>query len=716
MNHPLFSPLGTVSAREEFQQWAPDSKERDDTQAIGALVGLAKGFDISEEIFFLAWELLRVQRGLAGQHQRAALVLVLAVVIHMQRGSTCLPLGPQGPLPRLLASLIDVEDPNATHTQEDVQAQVQTWMDQINRLIQANALDDIVGEPGMYKPLILEHNALFPQRLRHYESRLIDSLSSRWLLQQPSIQTDGVDRALTTLIENPPMGGQGEPITLTSEQQYAVLASVHQAWTWITGGPGTGKTSIVVSILRLAARLGVEPKHVALAAPTGKAAHRMTQSIQQQLAALYSPSEEDQALIAHLPKAQTLHRMLGYIHQAARYQHHEHNLLDAKIVIVDEASMIDLFLMEHLLRAIAPNTHLILLGDADQLPSVDSGSVFRDMIAGELNTHTPWAQWVDPPLEPTHSDDPMGTFTVRLTQSFRMSDAHTHGRHILKAAGHVREGEAQCLLDEGLHRLDALEALKHQGAQLITTQVDADDTALLRTQLSALCERWYIDHIRPPQGFKAVANYVLRSFNGQGFDSPEERAHVTTLFEHMQRTKLLCLTRVFFTGSVFLNELLLDMMRAEVGFAGAHFVAGQPVMMLRNDYDKGIFNGDQAIILPVYVTDGVELMAIFDHEDGPQAFTLDAVRKHLATSFAMTVHKSQGSEFKHVALILPVEPMPLLTRELLYTGMTRASQSVLIWGSQDALTHAVETPERRDGVVRQSFEDMARGTAPSMEQ
>lgn len=710
MNHTLFSPLGTVSARAEFQRWAPEAQEAHDAQTIGALVALAQGFDISEEIFFLAWELLRVQRGLAGQHQRAALVLVLAVVIHMQRGSTCLPLGPQGPLPALLSSLIDVEDPQATHTPEDVAAQVDLWMGQIQRLIQANALDDIVGEPGSYKPLILDGQTLFPQRLRHYEARLIEALSARWLQQQPSIQTDGVDAALTDIMSSPPMGNQGAPITLTAEQQYAVLSSVHQAWTWITGGPGTGKTSIVVSILRLAARLGVEPTQVALAAPTGKAAHRMTQSIGGQLSALDGPSEADRALMEQLPKAQTLHRLLGYIHQAARYQHHEHNPLDATLVIVDEASMIDLFLMEHLLRAVRPNAHVIFLGDADQLPSVDSGAVFRDMIARTVDTHTPWAKWVDPPLDVTRSDDPMGAFTVRLTESFRMSDKNPDGRRILQAAGHVRRGESRALLSGGLTRLDALDAIEHRGMELFTTQIDPDDTATLRAQLGALCERWYVDHIRPPQGFKAIADDVLRSFDGQGFESEQERARVRALFAHMQRTKLLCLTRVFFTGSVFLNELLLDMMRAEMGTARASFVAGQPVMMLRNDYDKGIFNGDQAIILPVQVVDGVELMAVFDHEDGPHAFTLDAVRKHLATSFAMTVHKSQGSEFEHVALVLPVEPMPLLTRELLYTGMTRASKSVLLWGAQEALEHAVDTPERRDGAVRASFEAMARAT------
>lgn len=703
MTQETFSPFGTVSSRREFRQHASLARrQRIEASAdeLQALVSLAQGFDIGEDVFFLAWELLSLQGDLQGGAQRAALLFALAVVIHMQRGSTCLPLAANGPLPELLHALIPQD------YAQDQQWQADAIYDQIMALIHAGSLGALIGTVEQYKPLILEGESIFPQRLLFYENRLVETLCTRWFGQKPSIDTKGVDRAMADLILTPAMGQHG-PIALTSEQQYAILTSVHQPWTWITGGPGTGKTSIIVSILRLAVRLGVN--RIALAAPTGKAANRMAESIDGQLRNLRQPDAVDRQLLDDFPTPQTIHRLLGYVHQSGRYQHHEHNPIDAKLVIIDEASMIDLFLMEHLLRAIDHKTHIVFLGDADQLPSVDAGAVFRDLVAKYPQTQTPWARWVDPPMAPPAqpTSEAMAPYTVRLSKSYRMREDNVHGRRILKAAQAVRTGQVAGLFERGESALKTLSGAieaQYQAIEYLPVDVDPDDLNTQRQLLQSMLTQWFESHIRPPDGFGAFLQKPLTSFDAHMFTDDEERERIRRLFEHMQRAKVLCLTRVFLTGTTYVNELFLEMLRVETGQSRQPFLPGLPVMMLRNDYDKGIFNGDQGLILPVLVQDMVEWMAVFPHEDNYHAFALDALKKHLSAAFAMTVHKSQGSEFKHVALILPTKPIPLLTRELLYTGMTRGSDSVLLWGPRVSLEHGVLTPERRFGVVKQRFE------------
>jgi len=415
----------------------------------------------------------------------------------------------------------------------------------------------------------------------------------------------------------------------TEEQAAVVRAALGRRFAVITGGPGTGKTTIVLALVRALLGLGLQPEEIALGAPTGKAANRLEEALR------------DTGLAA-----ETLHRRLGYSPHAGTFAFGPHHRLPHRAVIVDEGSMIDLFLMERLAAAVADGALLVLLGDADQLPSVEAGAVFRDL----------------------------GSLALPLTRSFRMDPAQAAGRRLFEAAGAVKRGELPAL--DG--RASAAD-LAFDGAELVPAAAR-----------EALLERWYADRIAARPDFAALVAGEYR-LGEDGF-ADEDAVRLDALHRHYQSCRLLCLTRGRPTGVEAVNAWL----HRRHGAGAAAFGAGEPILMLRNDYDRRLYNGDQGLV--VRVREGgrtPRLMAAFLVGGRWAAWDLDGVRDTIELAFALTVHKAQGSESDEVALLLPDVPIPLLSRELLYTALSRGRRGVVVCGSPAVLAAGVARPLAR---------------------
>jgi exodeoxyribonuclease V alpha subunit len=403
-----------------------------------------------------------------------------------------------------------------------------------------------------------------------------------------------------------------------------------------------------------------------LAAPTGKAANRMWTSIRRGLEAVLERDPVDEELLSAGVEPQTMHRLLGYIPGTDRFRHHDNNPLAATTVIVDEASMIDLVLMERLLRALAPGARLVVLGDADQLPSVDAGAVLRDLVQAGAGRG----------------------FAVQLTRSFRMDPQNPAGRAILTAAREVNAGRAAALLDPAgespgrLMRRDALSALEYQGVEFWATGGEI-------SRVHEFVDHWLKKRIRGQRDFERLSAKVYRYLDERWAD--EDERDLAALFAIYDTSRLLTVTRRLSTGSEALNRRLHKRVLADASLSySPDFVPGEPVMMRRNDYERGLFNGDQGMVVRVSDSGGPQQFRVVFPRGGSFAmFRLDALRTHIELSFAMTVHKSQGSEFDEIALILPAVELPLLTREMLYTGMTRARRSVVLIGTEDLARAAI---------------------------
>ena len=491
------------------------------------------------------------------------------------------------------------------------------------------------------------------------------------------------ETVLATLAAVPPLEARAGARTfvLNAEQQRAVSAALLGPTTLVTGGPGTGKTSIVVAMLRGLSRLPGASENpsldVALAAPTGKAADRMREAIASALASGSDP--RDKALSEGLVPM-TLHRLLGYQPDLDRYRHHAGSRLPFRCVVVDEASMLDTMLLARLVEALAEDALLVLLGDPDQLPSVGAGSVLRDL--GVLAKRFPTA------LRAAH-----------LTESHRMVASDPAGAHVLSVARAVGRGQAPILSDargEGSwQRVSALGEIP-DGASLFHPLAHPLGKGALGPWLDRWLESLALDATVATTRFAALAPEDERG----GMD-PTEQA-IALAIHRAHASRLLVITRGPGprTGLASVNAYLGARYAERVGrrsFSGHEPGAGEPVVVIANDYLRGIYNGDTGIVVDAVLEGRPTLALALSQRGRVRLLPMLDVAPLIERAWALTVHRAQGSEHERVALLLPEVDVPrLCTREIIYTAITRAKRAVQVVGDPALLAKAIERKERRE--------------------
>ena len=527
----------------------------------------------------------------------------------------------------------------------------------------------VVGAPGENKPLILDaQGRLYLQRYWAYEHQLANAIRSRLESPAPDIDSRLLERGLRDYFKDAPG---------TQWQQLAAETAVRENFCVITGGPGTGKTRTVLIVLMLlhaqfAAR-GARPR-VVLAAPTGKAAARMKESMQATLASLPAAN----AFADHLPSdATTIHRLLGAIPDSPYFRRNAEHPLAIDVVIVDEASMVDLALMAKLVDAVPLSARFILLGDKDQLASVEAGSVLGDICqAGEdpnapKDAPAPVAGVSDPGSGGENPDAPKTSSPLR-------------GR-IVELKTNFRFGN-----DSATYML----------SRCITEGRSADALALLHGGESAGIRG---EPLPSPTALPAALRKpVIEGFRGY-LEAKDPREALT----QMNRFRILCAMRIGPYGVESLNPIVERILASEhlITPASKHY-PGRPIMILRNDRQLKLFNGDVGIELRDPDANGA-LRAFFLTADGALRRLIPARLPPHETVFAMTVHKSQGSEFGRVLFILPDRESRVVTRELLYTGLTRARDGLELWHHESPLRAAIESPTTRSSGLRDALSPSA---------
>jgi len=610
----------------------------------------ASAWEDGAELLHLAWELARCAPDAQPGEARALVLLAFVALAGERQGSTRVPVrGPQS-----AAALAAVLEPLDTKP-EDWQA--------LSELVSAPSVRvaPVLGSASEHKPLLLDGDWLSTQKLRAVEGQVGARLAAR-LAQADVVGAAEAKRARDAVLARP-----SGAVKLSDEQASAVEAALLRSLSVITGGPGTGKTAIVVAILRALGQLGVAPASIALAAPTGKAAQRLGEALRAQLSQIASPDSVDEALLAHPPEPRTLHRLLGHSPTHERTLHHERNPLVEEVVVVDEASMVDLFLMDRLLRALRPGARLLLLGDAEQLPSVDAGAVFRDLLPNGSG-----------------SADPRARGAVRLTRSYRMDPQNPEGRSVLSVAQALQGGALPEIVDGGPLRPGVLRR------RAKASELELSGVELLEADSGSEAQRAFLDGWQSRQHDSELDALVRHAYVfGPDGVIAADRVNLERLFARAESSRLLCATRserdLGGTGGVnayFHARALAELQRQGELRGEPDFLPGEPVMVERNDYARGLWNGDSGLVLRgVDAREGRQrFMAVFRAGETFRAFHLDGLRGALSLAHAITVHKAQGSELDRVGLLLPARDVPVLTRELLYTALTRARRSVVIVG------------------------------------
>ena len=446
-------------------------------------------------------------------------------------------------------------------------------------------------------------------------------------------------------------------------QQIAAALALRGRLTVVSGGPGTGKTTTVVNLL--ASLLAADPDaRIALAAPTGKAAARMLEALRQR--ALHLPAAVRERLPA---ESHTVHRLLGALPEGGGFRHNAAHPLAIDVLVVDEASMLDLSLATQLFEAVPADARIVLLGDKDQLSAVESGAVFADLsadptlsAAGKADLAALCglaAEAIVPPAPATPT--PLHDRVVWLRQNFRFAADSGIG----EMASAIRGGDVPRALAVLREPADgSLSWIEDGGAQLAPTT-------------------W----LRVSTGFDA---YVAALREGV--------ADVTLVAAAFDRFRVLCAVREGPRGVVAVNAALTRAVRRALDVplglgAASAWYPGRPVMVLRNDPVLRLYNGDIGLTLPDAA--GRLMVWFADRDAGVHAVAPQRLPPH-ETAYATTVHKAQGSEFDTVLLLLPAEPNRVLSRELVYTGITRARSHAVVVGSSAVLSRAIESPTRRD--------------------
>lgn len=518
----------------------------------------------------------------------------------------------------------------------------------------------VVGSPSdPPRPLILDAGGrLYLYRYFDYERRLARMLRrlahGREGLAPPS---EAVRDQLSALFPGRSDGPDWQKLA-------AALALLGRL-TVISGGPGTGKTTTVVNLL--ACLIAQNPEcRIALAAPTGKAAARMLDALRERAAHL------PEGIRAKLPDdACTLHRLLGVIPGSGQFRHHADNPLAVDVLVVDEASMLDLGLATKLAEAVPASGRLILLGDKDQLAAVEAGAVFAEISA-------------DPGLSPAVIEqlaalaetDPAGIVTAAPVQATPLKDC---------VAWFSRNYRFRS--DSGIGRLAARVNAGEAEAVIADLRAGGDDTVTWREDAAAVPGAGLLEAL-----LKGYADYLAVMHSGP--------AEPNAAFAAYNRFRVLCAVRESPRGVDAVNRMIAREFRRRLRLAAddrVEWYPGRPVMVLRNDYVLKLFNGDIGIVLP---EPSGELRVRFPDTEGDFRAIPPARLPEHETAFAMTVHKSQGSEFDEVALLLPDRTSPVLTRELIYTGITRARSAVSLIGGAQVLEEAIRRrTDRHSGLI-----------------
>ncbi|WP_160288123.1 exodeoxyribonuclease V subunit alpha [Pseudomonas knackmussii] len=534
----------------------------------------------------------------------------------------------------------------------------------------------LVGEGTGATPLVLAGPRLYLRRYWQYEREVragIDQRLARSEELRAVLPVDALRQALDALFPKK----EGAP---ADWQKLACALAAGNAFGIVTGGPGTGKTTTVVRLLALLQSLAsARPLRIRLAAPTGKAAARLNESIAgavQKLELDGLPGGE--GLREHIPtEVTTLHRLLGSRPDSRQFRHHPGNPLALDLLVVDEASMVDLEMMSALLGALPAKARLILLGDKDQLASVEAGAVLGELCSRAREGHYQGAtrDWLEQVSGERIDDALLDAHGLALDQAVAML---RHSHRFSSASGIGQLAEAVNAGD-----VDATRAVWERGyADLARLALDAKDSRSLRELVVEGGGRFFLnaasrEGVAPPQGYRHYLQ-VLR--DGQpalhaGQDAFD--AWAKQVLEAHGQFQVLCALRRGPWGVEGLNLRIAELLQGEgLIQASGPWYLGRPLLVTRNDYGLGLMNGDIGITLALPREQDGELrwalrVAFADGKGGIK-WVLPSRLQAVETVFAMTVHKSQGSEFTHAALVLPDALNPILTRELVYTGITRA--------------------------------------------
>lgn len=549
-------------------------------------------------------------------------------------------------------------------------------------------LSSIVSKGEKFTPFILlESKAgsyLYFQKNYITYKHLLDK-KNKMLEYNSKFNAAKIHEVVKEVFEDFPIFKDNQILEYDVLQKMAIYTSLKYRFGLVSGGPGTGKTTMVLNLIRCMLRSGIDHSEIVLCAPTGRASSRLLERILEDLEFI-KENKVDQKI--NKVVSCTIHKLLGHNPVQGSWKFNQQNPLFYKVVIIDESSMIDLMLMSRIFDAMAPGTHIILFGDEGQLPSIESGSVFSDFVnahrkknSKKIENHV--REFCDifncKKEQISHWPEFNNYHLTKLTKSYRSIDS------IVQAASMIKAGQYPDHFIQSINDYQCKDVVSCDKGILIITN-DIDYYLELKNQLLL-----YSRHLFSEEYFRLLCRFKDEFENSKN--------NVNEILKYLDSMRILCLVNHGPAGQLEINKYLLDILKKTN--PGIYSIpSGCPVIINKNNPDLGLYNGD----IGVHLLDRNNNARIyFKNQNTIDSFSPEQIQP-LQVAFAHTVHKSQGSEYDEIFLILPqIKNEQLFCRELLYTAITRSKRRSVVFGSQASLKYMIENSLQRTSGPIQNY-------------
>ncbi|MCK4795789.1 MAG: exodeoxyribonuclease V subunit alpha, partial [Spirochaetes bacterium] len=612
--------------------------------------------------------------------------ILLCMFMSLNEGSLCIKLTKDSIINRLFFLKDSDDDKNS-----------ESAIIELAEIIQNNLKNNIYSKlisdnSNEYVPLIKISDYLYFQKYFIHEKSIEEYIKQLLKIHKKTEEPLllHIKNIINDVIYKNPVYNNKEHLILNNEQQIALCLSLLNNFVIISGGPGTGKTSIVICLLRCFMRLGIPVERIRIAAPTGRAAQKMTDSIQIGLNSIKNNNEYDEKL--NNLTGSTIHRLLRFNPTNRTFIYNKNNHLAIDVLIIDEVSMVDVVLMSKLLEAIdTKKTKVIFLGDKDQLPSVEAGAVLSNLIPEEKKTviSDEVKKSVDKIFSEINWDKAIIDSKIHLADRIIiLEESYRSEENILSIARQINNQNVNVKIPEIVK--NDIDISKH-GCFWVRINENVNDNISIES-LHEILDTWmrscFFEDTKEKLKIYEKLIQKIEIINFDQIDKPENILIFNEVFRYLKKAKTLTLVREGPFGCNSINRYLEAMLREKMSIKKSqNFVSGCPIIITRNDYNKELYNGDIGII--IRGKDDTD-RAIFARSNNKYVtFSIDTLL-HYELAFAITIHKSQGSEYDNIFLVLPSDKEnPILTKEILYTGLTRAKKTAVIYGKEEVLKKAI---------------------------